>query len=195
MGWLPSGRGLPARAAPRPPTLPCTCRQPAMCGERSPTFVAANSPAHAAARTAERAAAPPPARPCCRKGSTVAGSHCCARNLYFRRATTDFGVWKQVRARRLTQRAEAQRDHPARAWASHPAGAHGLGGSHHAILSLPTPCWLPSPSAEQIFQCHYLRYLYVLFGDEPPKYILDAGAPASGNNCARHPALRHLLWR
>lgn len=29
----------------------------------------------------------------------------------------------------------------------------------------------------QIFQCHYLRYVYALFeDDDPPKYILDAGA-------------------
>ncbi len=27
----------------------------------------------------------------------------------------------------------------------------------------------------QVFQCHYMRYLYTLFGDQPPKYILDAG--------------------
>ena len=34
----------------------------------------------------------------------------------------------------------------------------------------------PQP-AVQIFQCHYLRYVYALFeDDDPPKYILDAGA-------------------
>lgn len=32
----------------------------------------------------------------------------------------------------------------------------------------------------QVFQCHYMRYLYTLFGEQPPKYILDAG----GCTCA-----------
>lgn len=59
----------------------------------------------------------------CRKGSLTSGPHCCARNLHFRRGTTDFDVWRQI------------------------------------------------------FQCHYLRYVYALFeDDDPPKYILDAGA-------------------
>ncbi|KAI7839152.1 hypothetical protein COHA_007155 [Chlorella ohadii] len=42
---------------------------------------------------------------------------------------------------------------------------------------------------KQVFQCHYMRYLYTLFGDQPPKYILDAGANAGFSTI-----LFKLLW-
>ena len=44
------------------------------------------------------------------------------------------------------------------------------------------PCWMrlaPTPvhcCLLQIFQLHYMRFLYTLFGKNEPKYILDAGA-------------------
>jgi predicted O-methyltransferase YrrM len=59
---------------------------------------------------------------------------------------------------------------------------HSAGPHQH------TPCF--TPAGPQIFQCHYLRYLYALFEDEePPKYILDAGANAGFSTL-----LFKLLW-
>ncbi|KAL4857493.1 Glycosyltransferase family protein 64 protein C5 [Chlorella vulgaris] len=42
---------------------------------------------------------------------------------------------------------------------------------------------------QQVFQYHYMRYLYTLFAEEPPQYILDAGANAGFSSM-----LFKLLW-
>lgn len=128
--------------------------------------------------------------PCCSKGSLTAGPHCCARNLHFRRGTTDFDVWKQVRCAvlrllnvgvahvcclllpaRLPQLLPALAPHVLRCCLQIPP----------PLPRLSMPSNAPYCASPQIFQCHYLRYLYALFDDgEPPKYILDAGQPLLG---------------
>lgn len=42
---------------------------------------------------------------------------------------------------------------------------------------------------KQVFRCHYMRYFYSLFEQQPPKYILDAGA-----NVGFATVLFKLLW-
>lgn len=48
-------------------------------------------------------------------------------------------------------------------------------------LRPPTCTQHPHPHIPlQVFQYHYMRYLYTLFADKPPQYILDAGERRSG---------------
>lgn len=69
---------------------------------------------------------------------------------------------------------------------------HNLSSARASCCSYPVNFRLGTTDFQvfqQVFQFHYMRYLYTLFADQPPQYVLDAGA-----NAGFASSLFKLLW-
>ena len=122
---------------------------------------------------------------------------CCSRPVSFRGETTDYKVFKQVRRQCLPASACLSWHHShlepllnALPVTSSCGCSSATTGDHPCLSIVPEPTMTrPAPLScapvLQVFQCHYMRYLYTLFAGQEPRYILDAGkTPSTACDCS-----------